>query len=246
VSIIDVLLDSLEFDASVQEVNIGQHWTAVAVETAAGTRGGIASASGALDGHCAGRPSVRDAGRLLERRARELAELIRSDSLAEASVGLATINALLEVDEAACVEVNAADVLIKRGTGRRVAIVGHFPFIPRVRRVAETLWVLELRPRGDDLPASRAAEVIPQADVVGITGSALINHTFDDLVSLCRPDAYVVVMGGSTPLTPLFFEQGVDAAAGTYVVDIPAVMRSVSQGATFRQIQGKRLLALMR
>ena len=245
-SIIDVLVDSLEFDASVQDISIGQHWTAVAVETAAGARGGIASSSGALDGHCAGRPSVRDAGRLLERSARELAELIRSDSLAEASVGLATINALLEVDEAACVEVNAADVLIKRGTGKRVAIVGHFPFIPRVRRAAETLWVLELRPRGDDLPANRAADVIPQADVVGITGSALINHTFDGLVSLCRPDAYVVVMGGSTPLTPLFFEQGVDAVAGTYVVDIKAVMRSVSQGATFRQIQGKRLLALMR
>ena len=127
-----------------------------------------------------------------------------------------------------------------------MAIVGHFPFIPRVRRAAETLWVLELRPRGDDLPASRAADVIPQADVVGITGSALINHTFDELVSLCRPDAYVVVMGGSTPLTPLFLEQGVDAVAGTYVVDIPAVVRSASQGATFRQIQGRRLLALMR
>ena len=35
-SIIDVLLDSLEFDASVQDINIGQHWTAVAVETAGG------------------------------------------------------------------------------------------------------------------------------------------------------------------------------------------------------------------
>ena len=70
-SITDVLLDSSEFDASVQDINIGQHWTAVAVETAVGTRGGIASASGALEGHCAGGPSVRDAGRLLEHSAQE-------------------------------------------------------------------------------------------------------------------------------------------------------------------------------
>jgi len=244
VSIIDVLLGSLEFGVSVQDVRIGQHWTAVAVETTAGMRGGIASTLGALQEHCAGRPSVRDAGRLLEYSARELAELIRSESLAEASVGLATINALLDVNEAACVEVNAAEILVERGTGKRVAIVGHFPFIPRVRRAAEVLWVLELHPRGDDLPAARAAEVIPQADVVGITGSALVNHTFDGLVSLCRPDAYVVVMGGSMPLSSLFFELGVDAVAGTYVADVPAVMHTVSQGATFRQIQGKRLLTL--
>jgi uncharacterized protein (DUF4213/DUF364 family) len=39
------------------------------------------------------------------------------------------------------------------------------------------VWILEQRPGLDDLPAEAAAEVIPQADVVAITGTSLINHT---------------------------------------------------------------------
>jgi len=246
VTIIDALLDSLDFDVPVHDVRIGKHWTAVATMTLSGMHAGLASSLGALDCHSEGQPPVRDAGRLLEHSTMDLVGLIRSQSVTEASVGLATISALLDVDQEACVEVNAAETLVTRGAGKRVAIVGHFPFIPRLRQAAETLWVLELRPQSDDLPASRAAEVIPQADVVGITGSTLVNHTFDELVSLCRPDAYVLVMGGSTPLSPLFFDFGVHAVAGTLVVDVEAVLRAVSQGATFRQIPGKRLLTLFR
>jgi len=37
----------------------------------------------------------------------------------------------------------------------------------------------------------------------------------------------------------------VDAVSGTMVVDVPAVLRAVGEGATFRQIPGKRLLTLM-
>jgi hypothetical protein len=105
--------------------------------------------------------------------------------------------------------------------------------------------VLELRPGPGDLPASRASEVLPQADVVALTGTALINHTLDKLVSLCRPDAFVLLLGPSTPLTPMLFEAGVDAISGTRVHDPELVLRSVAQGATFRQIKragGLRLL----
>jgi hypothetical protein len=58
-----------------------------------------------------------------------------------------TIEALLEVDEAACTEVSAEDMILERGTDRWVAIVGHFPFVDRVRRAAAECWVVELRAR---------------------------------------------------------------------------------------------------
>ena len=153
-------------------------------------------------------------GRLLTYSAAQLAALAHSESLPETSVGFATINALLDVDVAACVEVNAADVIAERGAGRNVAIVGHFPFIPHLRSIAKTLWVLELRPREDDLPASMAADVLPQADVVALTGTSLLNHTFEELIALCRPDAFVVMLGGTTPLSPVLFEFGVDCGGG--------------------------------
>jgi uncharacterized protein (DUF4213/DUF364 family) len=243
VSIIDALLNSLQADAPVRQVLVGAFWTAVVLGTDP-PGCGLASTLRA-ETHYEG-PPVPRAGRLLEHSGRELAEWLRSPRILEASVGMAAFNALLEVDEGACTEVNAEDVIVRRGTGRRVAIVGHFPFVERVRQAAETCWVLELHPRAGDLSAGQANEVLPQADVVALTGTSLLNHTFDDLVGLCRPEAFVVLLGASAPLSPVLFEHGVDAISGTRVVDVPAVLQAVGQGATFRQIPGKRLLTMMR
>ena len=50
-----------------------------------------------------------------------------------------------------------ARVLAERGRGRTVAIVGSFPFIPRLREQVGELWVLEQRPSEGEYPASVAA-----------------------------------------------------------------------------------------
>jgi hypothetical protein len=94
--------------------------------------------------------------------------------------------------------------------------------------------------------AECAGEVLPQANVVALTGTSLINHTFDDLISLCCPDAFVILLGASAPLSPVLFDYCVDAVAGTRVVNVPAVLQAVGQGATFRQIPDRRLLTMMR
>ena len=240
---IEALLRALEGDAPVQQVLMGAFWTAVTVGTDP-PRCGLASTLGAAVHHSA--PPVGGAGRLQQHTGRELAEWLRSSSVLEASIGMAAYNALLEVDEAACTELNAADLIVQQGSGRRVAIVGHFPFVDQVRQAAEVCWVLELNPRPGDLAADQAPEVLPQADVVALTGTSLVNHTFDDLIGLCDPKAFVLVLGASAPLTPVLFQHGVDAIAGTKVVDVPAVLQAVGQGATFRQIPGKRLLTMQR
>ncbi len=240
---IDALLRSLQADAPVRQVLVGAFWTAVVLD-ADPPRCGLASTLRPAT-HPGG-PPVPRAGRLLECSGRELAGWLRSPSTLEASIGMAAFNALLEVDEGTSTEVNAEEVILERGTGRRVAIVGHFPFTERVRRAAAECWVVELHPRPGDLPAERAAEVLPQADVVALTGTSLINHTFDELIVMCRPGAFVILLGGSTPLSPVLFDHRIDAVAGTQVVDVPAVLRTVGQGATFPQIQGKRLLTMMR
>jgi uncharacterized protein (DUF4213/DUF364 family) len=228
----------------VREVRIGAFWTALVLEDG---RCGLASALRDDDHHRHGRNPVREAGHLHERSALALAELARSDSLLEASIGLAAINALLDVDEDACVELNAEQVILEQGTGQGVVVVGHFPFIPRVREAARQLWVLEKRPGEGDLPAEAASEIIPQADVVAITGTSLINHTFEELVGLCRPEAFILVLGPTTPLSPVLFDYGASVISGTLVTDSETVLCYVSQGASFRQIKrskGVKLLTL--
>ena len=189
---------------------------------------------------------VKDAGSLTEKDALTLARMAYSNSPLEAAIGMAAINSLIEVDEHKCREVNAGDLLASKGLGRKLAMVGYFPFTARLRTVAKELWVIERDPRRGDYTEEAAENLIPQADVVGITGSAFINHTVERLLSLCHPRAYVVILGGTTPLSKVLFDHGVDAISGTMVIDPETVIRCVSQGATFRQIKGIRLLTMKR
>jgi uncharacterized protein (DUF4213/DUF364 family) len=159
---------------------------------------------------------------------------------------MAAFNALCVPDEASCSEGNATEIILKRTAGRRVAVVGHFPFVEQIRATAQSCWVIELQPRADDLPAEQAPEVLPNADEVVITSTSLINHTLDSLLDLCRSDAYVILLGGSTPLSPVLFYHGIDAAGGTRVANVPEALGAISQGATFRQIPGKRPLMMTR
>jgi uncharacterized protein (DUF4213/DUF364 family) len=159
---------------------------------------------------------------------------------------MATINSLLVLDEDSCVELNAAEIILEKGRGKKVAIVGHFPFIPEVREAAKELWVIEKNPREGDFRETDAGNLIPKADIVAITGTAFTNHTMEYLLELCDPGAYVVLLGDSAPLSPVLFDHGVDAVAGTKVVDPALALRCVSEGANFRQIKGKRLLTMIK
>ena len=111
---------------------------------------------------------------------------------------------------------NAADLLEERCRGRRVCVVGHFPFVPRLREAAGELWVLERCPREGDLLAGE-----------------------DDLLGLCRRDAMVMVLGPTTPFSPVWFEHRVQLVSGTVVIDPPLVLRLVSEGIMFNQFHGR-------
>ena len=236
--IIDDLLSTLDYEAQVVDIRQGPFQTAVLTRFC-----GLASTPHSPGPHHDQAP-IKEAGLLLEKDSRELAYMANSLSPMESAIGMATINSLIEVDEQRCAELNAGDLLEKTGEGKRVAIVGHFPFIARLRKMTRELWVIERNPHEDDFPESEAEELIPQAEVVGITGTALINHTIEHLLELCNRHAYVVVLGGTAPLSPVLFEHGINAISGTKVVNPELALRYVSQGATFRQIKGIRLLTM--
>jgi uncharacterized protein (DUF4213/DUF364 family) len=237
--IIEALLENLPEDVPVRSVLVGAHWTVVC-----SLHCGMAATM--MSNHPHGHSQVREAGRLHELKSHELAEYALSMDLLEASIGAAAINSLLHVDESLAVEINASEVLAMRGKGKNVALIGHFPFIPQLRDVASQLWVIEQNPTEGEYSAEDAGGLLPQADVVAITGSALINHTLDNLLALCPSKATVMVLGPSTPLSPILFDYGVDILSGTFVTDEAAVFRTAGQGAVFRQVEGTKLLTFVR
>lgn len=231
--LLDDLINSVQEDAEVRGVLVGAYCTVVCSRT-------CGMAATLSDHHQPKHSQVRAVGQLHTKTALELAEYVHSDNLLEASIGLAALNSLLLIDQNQAVEINAVDVLMHSGKGKNVALVGHFPFVPRLRQAVGQLWVLEIHPLEGDYPAEAAADLLPQADIVAITSSALINHTFQDLLKYCRPQALVMALGPSTPLSPVMFQHGVDMLAGSQVVDELAVLRTVGQGAGFSQVEGVR------
>lgn len=221
----------------VKKVVLGVHWSLVCSKHC-----GLGSTMVNQGPH--GQSQIQDAGELHHKSAHELAEWILSDNLLEASVGIAAINSLVEVDEARLEDINAVEIIKRESKGKNLAIVGHFPFIERIRDIPKNCWVIEKRPFGTDFPAETAREFLPKADVAAISGTALINHSMEDLLTLCRPATLVLVLGPSTPLLPLFFEYGVDYLSGSLVVDEESVLPPLQQGASFTQLQGVRLVTM--
>ncbi len=233
--VIEDLISSLDKNGIVQEVYSCVLWTAVMTR-----HWGLAS-SFRPDHPCHGR--IRGVGEMRGKPAIELAEYALSDNLLEASIGMATINSLVDIDETKCSDDNAADILVEKGRGKNIAVVGHFPFTEKLRKVAKKLWILEQKPRGEDLPAEGSEDIIPQADVVGLTGTSLINHTFEDLMKLCK-DKFVVMVGPTSPLSPVLFEYGVDVISGIKVIRPERMLACITEGAMFRQIEGLKYLSM--
>jgi hypothetical protein len=240
VQILDDVISTLDFDAPVRDVRQGVFHTGVLTRHC-----GLASTL-PRDALRQTPPLVKEPGFLCDKSAENLTRLAYSDTLLEAAIGMATLNSLLDVDETTVVELNAAELILEKGQGRRVAVIGHFPFVPRIRQKAETLWVIEQNPKEGDFPETEADQLIPRADGVAITGTALTNHSIENLLPLCKSDAFVIMLGDTTPLSPVLFDYGVDALAGTRVTDPDLAMKCVGQGANFRQIGGTRLLTMMR
>jgi uncharacterized protein len=174
-------------------------------------------------------------GKMRGRRAAEVADQVFSEHGIRRAVGIAAINALAD-----CCwqrrphpgvelyhDVDAFDATDIR-TGDRVVVVGAFvPFLKELKRRGQDFLVLERDAdtlKADELPffrpAQQAAQILPQADVVLITGSTLVNNTLEQLLALIRPDARVTVVGPTVGMLPdAFLARGADVLGCVRITD---------------------------
>ncbi|MGD2295300.1 MAG: DUF364 domain-containing protein [Candidatus Aminicenantes bacterium] len=240
--ILQGILSTIKEDQPVRDIHVCIYWTAVT-----SLRCGLASSMAAFMTP-SDEPQVKKAGNLLPVDSKTLADLSLSSHILEASIGLAAINSALDLDESRFQELNAEDELKLRGEGKRMAVIGHFPFINRLRSVVKHMCVFELpgRERPGDLEEDKLNSLIPQAEVVAISSTTLINHTLGKILELVNPQSYTILLGPSTPLSPKLFDYGFDALSGSIVVHRSQVLRCICQGANFRQIRGIRKVTFRR
>lgn len=233
------LISSIEKDEPVREVIISTHSTLVSSQ-----RCGISSTLLSTKPH--GEDVIRDAGFLHLKTAKELVNYALSENPLETSIGLAAINSIIEINPDMAIPMDASLLATRLSIGKNVTVVGHFPFIPRLKEVASQCWVLEQNPIPGEYSAENAKDIIPQSDLIAISASTLINHTLENLLEFSRKDAIVMLIGPSTPLSPLLFEFNIGVLSGILVENERQVLNAVSQGAIFRQMQGVKKMVMIK
>ena len=182
---------------------------------------------------------VAAAGALAGRRVHELVATALEGSPLEMAVAMAAVNASLPPTDNPRTTENAVEVLAAASRSRRLAVIGHFPFVDRLRATAEVeVFELDGRLRPGDLPSADLEKRLVIADVVAITATTLLNHSLENILGWCRPDALRVMLGPTTPLHPAMWEWGLDVLSGVEVHDPTAALRCAAEGATLRQMAG--------
>ena len=241
--IVSNIIGSLRRDDAVTQVVKGVYWTAVVSRWC-----GLASTM--MAERCLDEDGEETAlSSPTESTALQLARLALSSEISRASLGMAAINSLIDVDTSRCSDINAGDMLLREGAGRNVSVIGHFPFTEELRKVAGHLWVIEKRQWPGDHPEGDAAEYLPRSDVVAISSTTLINHTLFRLLPLCPKKSLKILLGPTTPLTEVLFDYGIDVVSGSRVVDRERALKYIGEGVNFRQLKrtgAVRLLTMTR
>lgn len=201
----------------VRDVRVGTTWTAVRTD-----RTGLSLT------YTLPRDEIENSGELIGKSASHLLEFAKTFNFLKLTVGLATINSLITPPEN-LEKINILEFIKENATGKKVVFVGHFCGVEEIKPVAKELIVLERNPQEGDLPDTASEYVIPEADIVAITGSTFANKTIERLLQLSK--GLTIVFGPSTPLSDILFDYGADIIGGSIIKNEKYIIEAVSQGA---------------
>jgi uncharacterized protein (DUF4213/DUF364 family) len=171
------------------------------------------------------------------------------------ALGIATLNALSSVywDNNPSVNyafqrrVDPLDGAIIPDDAHVVVMGALAPYLKMLKMRGKEFTILELDPatlKPDELdfyvPAERAPEIIPRADWLIITGTTLINDTLDEILSLIKPGAHVIVVGPTASMLPdAFFRRGVKSLGGIIVTKADELLDIISEAGSGYHFFGK-------
>lgn len=213
----------------VSDVRIGLGYTAVRLESG---HAGVAWTPQSNAPCCT---HFQAAGTLAGRPVAELLAMLADEKSALArAVGLASANALL----AALPQPPTLKEEVISSLGvtpdDRVVMVGYFgPVISQLKKTGCRLDIVELNPsHGENtLSPEQAKEAMAGCTLAIITGTTLINGTFDEVTAELGNPRAAVLLGPSSPLCgDIFSGTKITHVAGSRVNDADAVLRIVSEG----------------
>ena len=201
-----------------ERVIVGLNWTLVVGPNGAGmaqtpARGTAGCRSLPRPGTYSGQPLAT------------LAALWTSENIFEHTIAAAAVNAHWNRYAIEASAANGLDLI--ENHGERTVVIGRFP---GVAQRYPGIAVVEREPRLGEYPESVLPNLLENAEFVAITASSIANGSMPGILALCQ-NAFVLIIGPSTPLSPALFDQGVDVLSGFIARDIDKLAQAVSEGA---------------
>lgn len=230
--LINELIASMQHPAAViSEVAVGSHFIGIRADDRGFECVGMASTLGAavtdrerrLVDDLPGTPLARAAA------------LLKDAGAFAISLGAAALNAGL-MPPPGLPDLEASRIMAEKGRQGETVLVGEFPFTEWLRREVKTLHLFELRDTPGRVSPALWDEILSRCQVLGLTGTTLITRAMAAYLEKA-PQAYTIIIGPTTPLSPVLFSRGADVLAGCRVVAPVPVFDAIRQGMSFRDFK---------
>ena len=176
----------------------------------------------------------------------EILKYTLDTNLLKSAIGVATLNALSQSvvelrdkkDYEVITEKDGFD-LLEIKPDETVTLVGAFgPYIRRLKMMGNPFTIVEKNPqtlRTDEMKYyisdSEMASALGNSDIVIITGTAMVNHTIDSILSSIPHGKRTAIIGPTASMIPdAFFKKGVKVIAGVRIIKPDGAIKILKQG----------------
>jgi uncharacterized protein (DUF4213/DUF364 family) len=176
----------------------------------------------------------------------EILKYALDPNVLKSAIGVATLNALSQwiiesENKGEYQVVNDKDGfdLLEIQPHETVSLIGAFaPYIRRLKMMGNPFFIIERNPqtlRPDEMKYFRSdsemATALKNSDDVIITGTAIVNHTIDTILSHIASDKRTAIIGPTASLIPdSFYRRGLDIMAGVRIMDPDLMIKILKQG----------------
>ena len=237
--IYDALIEGIPDDVLVDDIVIGAELAYVQIKGGAGVA--------PYRGYWQRAPQSNE--NKIGKSVKEVAKLVKSWNFIEAAAGNAALTAWynhpenaqkngVEIPSQRRVEGRLKDPFINSQNevrGKKVCVVGHFPFLEGLFEPVCDLSIVEWAPGAGDFPYTACEYLLPECDYAFLTCASINDKSLPRLIELSQNAAKVAIVGPGTPLAPQFFDYGVDDLSGFVVTDVSQAKR-IAAGAEFQRI----------
>jgi uncharacterized protein (DUF4213/DUF364 family) len=183
----------------------------------------------------------------------EIIQYSLDTNVLKSAIGVATLNALSGLIFESGNGTEYQMVLDKDGFNlleiqphETVSLIGAFgPYIRRLKTMGNPFFVIEKNPqtlRLDEIkyfkPESEMRDALEKSGVVILTGTSIVNHTIDAILSLIRNGIRAAIIGPTASMVPdALFKRGVHIMAGVQISNPDLMIKILKQGGSAYHLQ---------